>query len=214
MTELLSSDSRARESGASAPAIGQAPVSSMPLASSIPEPTRKQSLWSRAKAILIHHVLHLDDTPHRIAWGVFWGFVIGATPTIGIQFVLYLFIATLVGANRVSGIIPIWISNPVTAVPIFYAEWWLGRFILTGNTGLHDRSWAAIAEAIQPRPGRGWWERFFEMDLWMTVFRSFIDMGAELWVGALVTGVLTGSLAYWLTYRAVTKYRAHRAKAS
>src|SRR6056297_631558 len=55
-----------------------------------PEP---QSWKARLKHLLVHNILHLDDTPHRIAWGVFWGFFIGATPTIGIQVLLYWIVA-------------------------------------------------------------------------------------------------------------------------
>lgn len=167
----------------------------------------RRSFASRMKHLLVHNILHLDDTPHRIAWGVFWGFFIGATPTIGIQVLLYVIVASLVGANRVSGILPIWLSNPVTAIPLYYAEWYVGRFLLTGATSMRDEKWAAIADAIMPRDGTSWWDRFFELDLWITLFQSFVAMGKELWLGAVVAGVLAGALGYWLTYRAVIELR-------
>jgi len=160
--------------------------------------------------VIVHNILHLDDTPHRIAWGVFWGFLIGATPTIGLQVVLYFIIASLVGANRISGILPIWLSNPITAIPLYYSEWFLGRFILTGSLSLSDPNWENIARAISPRPGTSWWARFFELDLWFTLFQSFIAMGGELWLGAVIAGVLSGSAGYWLTYRTVVGIRRRR----
>ena len=44
--------------------------------------------WRRLKQIVLHNILHLDDTPHRIAWGVFIGAMIAFTPTLGLQIVL------------------------------------------------------------------------------------------------------------------------------
>jgi uncharacterized protein (DUF2062 family) len=168
------------------------------------------SWWARLRHLVVHNILHLDDTPHRIAWGVFWGFLIGATPTIGLQVVIYLIVASLVGANRVSGILPIWLSNPITAIPLYYSEWFLGRFMLTGSLATTDANWAAIADAIKPRSGSTWWQRFFEIDLWVTVFQSFVAMGAELWLGSLVCGVLAGAAGYWFTYKTVVEIRKRR----
>lgn len=176
----------------------------------LPTPTPKPSLWARVRHLVVHNILHLDDTPHRIAWGVFWGFLIGATPTMGIQVILYLIIASIVRANRVSGIIPIWLSNPITAIPLYYSEWWLGRFLLTGATSMTDANWDAVAEAIKPRPGSSWWERFFELDLWLTLFESFVAMGKELWLGSIVAGILAGAIGYWFTYRTVVGFRRRR----
>jgi uncharacterized protein (DUF2062 family) len=170
-------------------------------------PPASSRFSARVKHLLVHNILHLDDTPHRIAWGVFWGFFIGATPTIGIQVLLYVIVASLVGANRVSGILPIWLSNPVTAIPLYYGEWYVGRFLLTGATSMRDEKWTAIADAIMPRAGTSWWDRFFEFDLWITLFQSFVAMGKELWLGAVIAGVLAGALGYWFTYRAVIELR-------
>ncbi len=177
-------------------------------ASDGPKAKPKVGSWAWFRYLVVHHILHLDDTPHRIAWGVFWGFVIGATPTIGVQFVLYLIVCAIVRANKVSGIIPIWLSNPVTALPLYYSEWMLGRFLITGSVDASTSAWEAIADAIKPRPGQSWWDRLFEFDLWVTVFESFISLGTEIWVGSLVAGVLAGAVGYWVTYRAVRYYRA------
>ena len=43
-----------------------------------------RDLWRRLKQIVFHNILHLDDTPHRIAWGVFLGAMIAFTPTLGL----------------------------------------------------------------------------------------------------------------------------------
>jgi len=39
-------------------------------------------VWRRLRQIVFHNILHLDDTPHRIAWGVFLGTMIAFTSTV------------------------------------------------------------------------------------------------------------------------------------
>ena len=57
-------------------------------------------LWRRLQQIVIHNILHLDDTPHRIAWGVFIGAMVAFTPTLGFQIVIYLAVAALLRSNQ------------------------------------------------------------------------------------------------------------------
>ncbi|MGF1510473.1 MAG: DUF2062 domain-containing protein [Myxococcota bacterium] len=187
--------------------------SAEPRLRSVPPPEPRPSLWKRLRRLIVHNLLHLDDTPHRIAAGVFLGFLIGATPTIGIQVALYLLVAPLIGANRVSGILPIWISNPLTAVPLYYAEWQVGRLVVTGSFGTSDESWGVLARVIRPDLGQTWSARLLELDLYVSLFHTLVDMGVELWVGSLVVGTLSGALGYWVARRMVTRYRAKKAEA-
>ncbi|MEM1022667.1 MAG: DUF2062 domain-containing protein [Myxococcota bacterium] len=165
------------------------------------------SLLERIRVLVARNLLQLDDTPHRIAFGVFWGFLIGATPTIGIQVVLYLAVASVVGANRISGILPIWLSNPVTAVPLYYSEWQIGRLLVTGSFGTAAESWGVISTAIQPAAGQSWWSRILELDLYVKLFDAMVSLGVELWVGSVLVGVAVGGIGYYFAYHAVKKYR-------
>ena len=76
-------------------------------------------VWQRLKDFIVHKVLRLDDTPHRIALGVAIGFFVTWTPTIGIQMILVVALATLLKANKLVGVPFVWISNPFTIVPIY-----------------------------------------------------------------------------------------------
>jgi hypothetical protein len=201
MTDFGTSEARRLDTPA-------APTPPPPHLRSVPPPEPRETWVSRLKRLVVHNLLHLDDTPHRIALGVFLGFLIGATPTIGIQVAMYVVVAALLGANRVSGILPIWISNPLTAVPLYYGEWQVGRLVVQGSFGSADESWGVLAAAIQPAVGQSWWGRLLELDLYVSIFHTLVDMGLELWVGSLVVGVLTGLAGYWLVYRAIVNYRA------
>lgn len=169
-------------------------------------------LWGRLRYFLVHNILHLDDSPHRIAYGVFWGFVVGATPAVGLQTLMYLAIASLAGANRVSGIGPVWITNPLTIVPIYYFNWRVGTFLVTGRLETSPASREAIARLFEGDPGSGLGSlsRFVSVDFWIAVWELVMSAGLELWLGSFFVGVVTGAVAYAATYRAVVAYRARK----
>ncbi len=170
-------------------------------------------LWPKVKHLVVHNILHLDDTPHRIAFGVLLGFIVGATPTIGLQMLIYVAIATLLGANKISGILPVWLSNPVTAVPLYYTNWRIGRFMMGGGT-VDKAATEKILEAVVGVPGQDQplWERIFSPTFWSAALDAFMAMGAELWLGSLLVGVVLGVPAYWLTHRGVIAFRKRRAQ--
>jgi uncharacterized protein (DUF2062 family) len=157
-------------------------------------------LWRRVKSIVVEKILGVHDTPQRIAWGVAIGFFVACTPTMGLQFPIYVTCAVLLRANKVSGIVPTWLVNPVTMVPFYWACWRVGALLL----GTHDTqqgreridaitrfSWAEIGQA-------GFW-RELGLALW--------SLGAELWLGGVVVGLVLGAIAYPITLHAVRAYR-------
>ncbi len=164
-------------------------------------------LWPKIKHLVVHNVLHLDDTPHRIAFGVFLGFIVGATPTIGLQMLIYVAIATVLGANKVSGILPVWLSNPVTAVPLYYSNWRIGQFLLGGEAD--DAASQKMLEAVVGLPGQDQplWQRIVSPEFWTAAIDAFVALGGELWLGSLVVGVVLGMPAYWATRRGVIAFR-------
>ena len=86
--------------------------------------------WKRLKNFFVHRVLHVDDTPHRIALGVAIGVFVAWTPTIGFQMPLTVALAWLLGANKLFSVPFVWISNPLTFVPIYMPNYLVGRWIL------------------------------------------------------------------------------------
>lgn len=166
----------------------------------------------RLKWFLVHNVLHLDDTPHRIALGVFLGFLIGATPTLGLQMILYFAAVAVLPANKVSGLGPIWITNPLTAVPIYYMNWRIGCLLTTGQLTASPSSRAAIARLVEGPAGveQSFYDRLLSAEFWRAAGEALARIGGELWVGSLFVGVVSGLIGYGLTIRAVRAYRAHR----
>lgn len=172
-------------------------------------------MWTRARRRLrrtiTQRILRLNDTPHRIAFGVFLGFVVGWTPTMGAQIILYWILATLLRANKASGILPVLLTNPVTALPVYLFNWKIGQWILHGG-GVLD---AGTAQLQQERISRFMAEfsltRLTDGGFWQAAGEAFRGLGMELIVGCLVVGLLCGTAGYLGTYYSVKAYRRRRA---
>ena len=165
--------------------------------------------WSqRAREFLVSRVLGLEDTPHRIAWGMLLGTIVAWTPTLGFQIGIYLAFATLLRANKISGIPVLFISNPVTAVPLYYFCWRVGHAIMHGGQGSEAEGLEIIGylEAAGGAEGVEWGQ-LATAEFWQTIWGTLVAMGSELWIGSLVIGVVSSIPAYFLTRWAIAAYR-------
>ncbi|QQR88994.1 MAG: DUF2062 domain-containing protein [Myxococcales bacterium] len=159
------------------------------------------------KALLKKHVLGVNDTPHRIAFGVFLGCLVGCTPTMGLQIAIYLTMATALRANKLSGIPIVLVTNPLTAVPLYYLSWKLGSFTMHGRWPQKK----VASEVARHSPSLSHWlDQLFDSGFWINLWDKAMDVGAEIWVGSLLIGVVTGAIAYVFSYKMVLAYRARR----
>lgn len=179
-----------------------------------PQETRKRWSLASVKELVTDRILNLDDSPHRIALGVFLGFLIAATPTIGIQMVLLFIFAFIFRANKFSGILPVWLSNPVTAVPLYSFNWWLGLVLLTGETRPDPARLQRVMDLISGSPGQdiSLWARVTSKAYWEAAWETFVALGAELWVGSVVVGFVFGLIGYAFTYWAIKRRRQRAAE--
>jgi len=160
-------------------------------------------LVRRLKDFFVYRVLHVDDTPRRIALGVAIGVFVTWTPTIGLQMVLTVALATLLGANKAVGVPFVWISNPFTFVPIYLPCYLVGGFLLGGRFGP-----GAFHEAVrQAATCQGaWWMYVWE---WLCALWPIYP---ALWIGGVLIGGVLAVVAYVLVYRAVVVFRRFRAR--
>lgn len=89
-------------------------------------------------------ILIVQDTPHRVAWGFAIGLFIGWLPIMGIQMPVAAFAAWRLRGNVLASLPPVWISNPITVLPIYY---------LCNRTGAliygQAASWERISDLLQ-----------------------------------------------------------------
>ncbi len=133
------------------------------------------------------------DTPKRVAGGVALGVFIAFTPTLGLQMLIYAAAAAVLPVNKLAGFPALFISNPLTAVPIYYAGWWVGaRVLRSGPEG------AAVLLGENEHSGQG--------AMWSRLWDALLSVGAEVWVGSVLLGCIAAVVAYLLTFRYVLRH--------
>ena len=155
----------------------------------------------------IRKILQIDDTPESIALGTAIGVFIAMTPTVGIQMVLALIFCTLFRANRLAGVVMVYISNPFTMVPLYWLDYVIGAKILAMETVTRPSFDTAFA---------GFVVQFQNFEVW-AAFKSLVAVNLELALPTLVGGGLVGLVCaitvYPLTLRGVhagQRRRAHK----
>jgi len=142
-------------------------------------------LW-RTPRMLLRQILALDDTNHSKALGVALGVFIGMTPTVGIQMILVLVFAALTSKlfqfNRVAALLTVYISNPLTVLPIYWLDYKVGTWFIYG-----DATREQFAKILEYDSFAEWWE---------TILGLFVTIGAPLIVGSLVVATVCGVVTY------------------
>jgi len=160
-------------------------------------------ILKRIRLFFIYRVLHVDDTPHRIALGVAVGVFVAWTPTMGFQMLLAVLLATLLRANKLVGIPFVWISNPVTTVPIYHwIDYHVGLTILGSQYPPPNFSKAIMV-------GGSWWLETWVNRIgafWEAIWQAFMPIS----LGSLVVGLTCGGATYLAVRYAVIAYRRHR----
>lgn len=167
--------------------------------------------FGRMRAALVDRVLGLHDTPQRIAWGVFLGTVVAWTPTLGFQILIYVAVATLLRANKLSGIPILFLTNPLTAVPLYWFCWKVGAAVLGSDaevdaTAFEERLNESSAQVEQT----SLWTDIWTAEFWRDIGSILLELGVELWTGSFIVGFAMGLPLYFLTLWAVRVYRRAR----
>ncbi len=138
---------------------------------------------------LYDRLIRIRGTPHEIAMGMAVGLYIGMTPLMGAHIVIAVFIAMLLKWNKLAAAIGVWVTNPVTALPIYGINYMVGASV-TGVTG-----------PLRLNGGP-------EFSRIVDIFIKAPEIFWTLLVGGMITGVPLGILGYYFTYGAVSRYQA------
>ena len=142
----------------------------------------------------------LLDVARGVANGVFWGL----TPTVGLQ-TLEITATWFVGrkafrrdSSLLQAYIWVWINNPVTMVPMYYAFYVTGLW-LTGD-GSRSRGYDGFVELWTRAAALSWWQGL------TTVVQA---IGLPLFLGAVPYAVVGTALAYRWALSVVRHRRPH-----
>lgn len=147
----------------------------------------------------------LRGTPEAIAGGFSLGLFLALTPTIGVQIIVAVFLATFFKLSRPAAVLSVMITNPFTIPPIFTFNYWVGRVFFDGPEVrqvyghlLHITKELAMAN-------------FWEVG---TQIRAFVEIGRDmlipLVVGSLIVAAVAGVVSYVLLVRFFWFLTLHR----
>jgi len=156
-------------------------------------------------------VLHTNDTPHKIAVGVAVGMFVGLTPTVGFQMVIAVAIAAALRANKAVCIPMVWITNPVTLVPIYAACFQVGVAIMGPARVVQNNPLAPVV-ALDARSESAGVQRWFELDFWKDLLVRATKVCTELWVGCIFVASIAALISYFATRWGVSAYRERRSR--
>jgi hypothetical protein len=131
--------------------------------------------------------------------------LVAFTPTVGLQTLMVLGIATLVNANRPVSIVPTWLTNPFTIAPVYAFTYYLGSLFWPGPepNGV-KRAMRATAKELGSLD-------FFAFRAQLGVFLDLgLDVFIAMWIGGLIVGAIAAAIAYPLTLRTVVRLRSRR----
>lgn len=74
----------------------------------------------------------LRGSPEAIGLGIAIGIFVGFSPLMGFQMLIAIFLATFMYANRPAAMAAVWITNPLTFLPIYIFTYRVGKCLLPG----------------------------------------------------------------------------------
>ncbi|PID74110.1 MAG: hypothetical protein CSB33_00345 [Desulfobacterales bacterium] len=132
--------------------------------------------------------VRIRGNPHEIALGFALGIFVGMSPTMGIQMAIAVFLASLLGWNKLTAAAGCWISNPVTA-PFLYSMTYL-----TGAHFMADPPNSHLTFALN-------------LDGLLSLLRNAPGIFWAMFLGGALLGLPLAYLGYRLSYLAVLRYR-------
>ena len=148
----------------------------------------------------LRKILSQDDTPHSIALGTAIGTFIAFTPTVGIQMLVVVLIGWLCRPlfrfNHIAALLAVYISNPVTTLPIYWFNYWIGTFFVAG-----DLTRERLAELLHYDGFAAWW-----ISLWALT----VEIGWPLLIGSVIVGLACALPSYPLIKWLAETFKAHK----
>ena len=158
-----------------------------------PPPTKKGGS-RQIKYIInqwIHRLIHLNESPYRIAMGCACGIFCSALPIFGQTFI-GMIAALVLRASVIASLPWTWISNPLTTLPMWYGGYRLGIWIMPGKH--KPLSYTEIQALMQNFDQMDWTQG---LSLLSTEFWEALQ---PLWLGTVVMGLAMAAPSFILVY--------------
>ncbi|WP_136810766.1 DUF2062 domain-containing protein [Desulfosediminicola flagellatus] len=150
-------------------------------------------------------MVRLRRSPRAISGGFALGTFVAFTPTIGVQFAIVIFLATLFNMNRPAALIMIWITNAATMAPIYTFNYFIGNFFHSGPpVGEVYRVFSDLTVMLLKMD---WFD-------FSTQFKTITNLGREIIIplitGSIIVGLFSALIVYGITSIAIRYLIVHR----
>ena len=165
-----------------------------------------ETMFNKQIASQLEKIRKLNGDPHYVALGLGLGVFIAITPTIPFHTLIALILAVLLRASKPAVILGIWVSNPITVIPFYFACYKTGSLFFGSRTGAA----AAMETLIHHLESEvSFSEKLNHLALFLNEsFDIFIIMN----LGGLILGIPAGILTYGLALRFFRQIRSVRQK--
>lgn len=161
---------------------------------------REGGVFNKIKAGFLkayNYLIRLHGSPEEVAWGLALGLFIAMSPTVGLQMLIAVPIATALRINSAAAATGVWLTNPLTIPFLYGLNYYIGAKILGYESTFVVRG---------------------ELTLGM-----LLSAGSSVWWSLIVGGVITGAAFALASYyptlflvragRATLKKRLERRRA-
>ncbi len=148
-------------------------------------------------------VLGFHGTPKQVALGLAVGVFVAFTPSLGMQMIVAAVLATVLYANRAAAVAAVWITNPLTVLPVYVLTYRVGCYMTPGTNPINIRR--RLLSVLVDEEG----EWLYAAEQVRELFSLGTDVLVPLTVGGLVVGLAAGALAYVLTRLTLAWARKH-----
>jgi len=156
-------------------------------------------------------ILHIDDSPQRMARGIAAGFFVAYLPLLGLHMPLAFLLALFVRANKALAVIAVWICNPLTFVLIYYPCYRLGRFVLPFFHQKPKVELDQIQALLHQTFSLNYMlTKLFTVDYWKQVGSVCTTIGLETLIGGIILGAIVAKVSYWFAYYFIIGYRTRK----
>ena len=135
-----------------------------------------------------HRFLAIRGTPRELALGLALGIFVGMSPFMGVHTAIAVLFAAIFKWSKISAAVGVQISNVATAPVVYWFTYHVGKFFYTSKVPFrmpNEFSFNGLLEMLKQTP---------EM-IWI------------LTIGGVIVGIPLAFLTYWITFKAVSRYR-------
>lgn len=138
---------------------------------------------------LYQRFLRIRGTPREIGLGFALGLIIGFSPTMGVQIVFAVFMASVLKWSKIAAAAAVQITNPITAPFIYSATYYLGAKIM------------GIEKPLKPAA-------LMYLDGLIETTRQAPQIFAALTIGGILIGLPLAAVGYLVVYRFFERYQS------